>query len=185
VLKVLLHLLTLLKRGKDDDDRKLCLLGFGYFYYLVVNLFWFELAIDIKSKLSFRDSSSSCDHNGVFEEGGEFSLSLVASECSCHANDCVFVEDEDCREESSIDELNLVSKEERIDLVDQKNSSRGNLASKDISVGAVVDVGVVSEEVVSDLTGPRRVFLLLYGCEHFIGNHHYHLLVVEEVEIVS
>jgi hypothetical protein len=57
----------------------------------------------------------------------------------------MFVEKEDCGEEPAIDKLYLVSKEERIDFIDEENSIRRNISGKDIGVGAVMDVSVVSE----------------------------------------
>jgi hypothetical protein len=96
VLEVLLHLLTLFNGRKDNDDWKLCLFGLSYLDHFCIDLFGFELAINVQRRYSFRNGSSGCENHRVFEEGGEFSLALVTSECSCHANDCVFIEEEDC-----------------------------------------------------------------------------------------
>jgi hypothetical protein len=185
VLKMLFHLLAFLNGGQNYNHWKLCLLGLSYLYHFGVDLFRFELTIDVQCRYSFRNGSSSRENHGVFEEGGEFSLTLVASEGGSHTDDCVLVEDEDCRGESSINELNFVSKEERINFINEENSIDGNLSHEDVGISAVVDVGLVSEEVISNLAGPWRVLLLLNSCEYFIGNHHHHLLGMKEVEITS
>jgi hypothetical protein len=185
VLKMLFHLLAFPNGGQNYNHWKLCLLGLSYLYHLGINIFQLELAIDVQRRHPFRDSSSSFKNYRVFKESGEFGLSLVASEGGSYSNDCMLVEDQDCRGESSIDEPNLVSKEERINLVNEENSIGGNLSDEDVRISAVVDVSVASEEVISDLAGPRRVFLLLNSCQHFVGNHHYHLFMVEEVDVTS
>jgi hypothetical protein len=175
--------MALLYRREDYDDRKLCLFGLSYLDHLGVNLLGFELSVDIESKLSFRTGSSSGENHRVFEEGGEFGLALVTSEGGSHADDLVFVEEKDCRDESSVNELNLVSEEERVNLIDKENCSCGNLASEKITISTVMNCTVHLKELISNLAGPWRIFPLLNGCQNFTGNHHSHFLIVEFVEI--
>ena len=48
-----------------------------------------------------------------------------------------------------------------------------------------MDVSIISEEVVSNLACPGRVFLLLNGCQYFGRHHHYRFLAVKEIEVTS
>ena len=96
MLEVLLHLLALLNRMEDNDNRELCLLGLSYSHHFGINIFQLKLTIDVQSRHSFMDSSFSCENYGVFEESREFGLALTTSESGSHANDCVLVEDDDC-----------------------------------------------------------------------------------------
>ena len=89
---------------------------------------------------------------------------MDSSEGGSHSNYLVFVEENDTREKLTLNQLHLVSKEERVNFVNEKNSSCRDLTSKEVSVGAIVNNTIINEEFIPIFRCPWRVFLLLDSC---------------------